>query len=171
MIEREPDKNSGPEKALSIFNSLLKDSGQNKLKQFQIGVILDALANAGDTAIVARFPAVLAICARRGLALKFQSLFSRHWETSPKRQNLEKLLLASAAIFHQQGLKPPENLDEIAASLKPKHGDLLKTGGCQLSNGMRISLHELQSSLESYVTDRLKSQGLQFRSPLAPSGT
>ncbi len=170
MTKKTSDNSGEPEKAIEIFDSLRQDTGQKKLNENQISIILDALANAGDAGIVARFPAVLAICARRGLPLKFQSLFSRYWATSPKRQNLEKLLLASAAIFKLQGLKPPENLDEIAASLKPKYGDLLTTGEFQLSNGMQISMQNLQYSLESYATDQLKSQARQYRTSLPPSG-
>ena len=171
MTKKTGDISGEPEKALNIFDSLLNDTGKKKLNESQIVIILDALANAGDAGIVARFPAVLAICARRGLPLKFHSLFSRSWETSPKRQNLEKLLLASAAIFNLQGIKPPENLEEIAAALKPKYGDLMTRGGFQLSNGMHISMQNLQSSLESYATDRFKSQGHHYRSPLSTSGT
>ena len=107
------------ESALKVLDSLLKDPGQKKISESQIVIILDALASSDDTAVVARFPAVLAICARRGLALNSQALFSRYWETSPKRQNLEKLLLISAAIFSLQGLKAPQNLDNIAESLLP----------------------------------------------------
>ena len=150
---------------------MLNDSGKKKLNESQIVVILDALANAGDAGIVARFPAVLAICARRGLPLKLHSLFSRSWETSPKRQNLEKLLLASAAIFKLQGINPPENLEEIAASVKPKYGDLMTAGGFQLSNGLHISLQDLKSSLEPYATDRLKSRRPQYRFPHSNAGT
>ena len=116
------------ESALKVLDSLLKDPGQKKISESQIVIILDALASSDDTAVVARFPAVLAICARRGLALNSQALFSRYWETSPKRQNLEKLLLISAAIFNLQGLKAPKNLDKIAESLKPKYGELLPAG-------------------------------------------
>ena len=170
MIKKTPDSSGEPEKALKIFDSLLKDSGQKKLNDSQIVVILDALANAGDARIVARFPAVLAICARRGLPLKFQALFSRYWETSPKRQNLEKLLLASAAIFTFRGIKPPANLKEIAASLQPKYGDLLTTGEFQLSNGLHISIQNLQASLDAYAAGRLKSQEREHRTSPPPSG-
>lgn len=170
MIKKTPDNSGEPDKALTIFDSLLKDSGQKKLNDSQIVVILDALANADDARIVARFPAVLAICARRGLPLKFQSLFSRYWETSPKRQNLEKLLLASAAIFTSRGIEPPENLKEIAASLKSKYGDLFITGEFQLSSGLHISMQNLQNSLDAYAVSRLKSPVPQPRTSPPPSG-
>ena len=93
MKHKVSENSQGSETALEILDSLLKDSGQKTINENQILVILDALANADDVEVVARFPAVLAICARRGLSLNSQALFSRYWETSPKRQNLEKLLL------------------------------------------------------------------------------
>ena len=140
-----------------VLDSLLKDSGQKTISESQIVIILDALASSDDTEVVARFPAVLAICARRGLALNFQALFSRYWETSPKRQNLEKLLFISAAIFERQGLRAPKNLDKIAASLKPKYGDLLPGGEFQLSSGMCISINDLQETLEMYISSQPKA--------------
>ena len=140
-----------------VLDSLLKDSGQKTISESQIVIILDALASSDDTEVVARFPAVLAICARRGLALNFQALFSRYWETSPKRQNLEKLLFISAAIFERQGLRAPKNLDKIAASLKPKYGDFLPGGEFQLSSGMCISINDLQETLEMYISSQPKT--------------
>jgi hypothetical protein len=169
--------NEDSEKVLNIFDSLLKDSGLKKINDNQIIVILDALANADDAGIVVRFPAVLSICARRNLSLNYQALFSRYWETSPKRQNLEKLLLASAMIFKIQGLKPPNNLVEIAASLKPKYGDLLSIGKFQLSNGLHITVQDLLHSLRSYTADRSntadrsKSKDQQERTPLSLPNT
>jgi hypothetical protein len=145
------------ESALKVLDSLLKDSGQKKISENQIVIILDALASSDDTEVVARFPAVLAICARRGLALNSQALFSRYWETSPKRQNLEKLLLISAAIFDRQGLKAPINLDRIAASLKAKYGDLLPGGEFQMSSGMCISIEDLQNTLAVYTSGHSRS--------------
>jgi len=146
---------------------LLKDSGQKKINENQIVIILDALASAGDADVVARFPAVLAICARRGLSLNSQALFSRYWETSPKRQNLEKLLLVSATIFKIQKLKPPGNLDRIAASLKLKYDDLLSAGEFQLSSGMMISIQDLERSLTSYLSGNIQLQADPVRT--APS--
>ena len=90
MQKKLPEKDPGSESALQILDSLLKDTGPKTIYENQIVIILDALASAEDAEVVARFPAVLAICARRGLALNSQTLFSRYWETSPKRQNLEK---------------------------------------------------------------------------------
>ena len=152
-----PENSLESESALKVLDSLLKDPGQKKISENQIVIILDALANSDDTDLVARFPAVLAICARRGLALNSQGLFSRYWETSPKRQNLEKLLLISAAIFDLQGLKPPKNLGKIAAALKAKYGDLPPGGELQLSSGMCISVKDLQHTLAVYIGGQSRS--------------
>jgi len=157
MNTKKPEDNLESQSALMVLDSLLKDSGQKTISESQIVIILDALASSDDTEVVARFPAVLAICARRGLALNFQALFSRYWETSPKRQNLEKLLFISAAIFERQGLRAPKNLDKIAASLKPKYGDLLPGGEFQLSSGMCISINDLQETLEMHISSQPKA--------------
>lgn len=151
MTKKMPEDNLESESALNVLDSLLNDPGQKKISENQIVIILDALANSDDADLVARFPAVLAICARRGLALNSQALFSRYWETSPKRQNLEKLLLISATIFDLQELKAPKNLDKIAAALKAKHGNLPPEGELQLSSGMCISVRDLQHTLEVYI--------------------
>ena len=171
MNEKSPEKDSRSLTALSILDSLLKETSQKKISENQIIVILDALASADDAEVVARFPAVLAICARRGLALNSQALFSRYWETSPKRQNLEKLLIASAAIFKLQGLKPPGNLEKIAESLKPRYGDLLTTGEFQLSSGMYISNQALKKTLNSYIAGHLHPRVQRDKRSRAPSGS
>ncbi len=158
MTKKAGENEQGQETAIKILDSLLSDSGQKKITEPQIIIILDALANAEDSRVVVRFPAVLAICARRGLALNSQALFSRYWETSPKRQNLEKLLFVSAAIFEHQGLKAPKNLEKIAASLKSKYDDLLPAGEFQLSSGMRVSLIDLQNTLKKYTVEHWNSQ-------------
>lgn len=171
MKKKVSEKSQGSETALEILDSLLKDSGQKKINENQILIILDALASADSVEVVARFPAVLAICARRGLSLNSQALFSRYWETSPKRQNLEKLLLVSATIFKVQKLKPPGNLDQFAASLKPKYGDLLSAGEFQLSSGMIVSIQDLENSLISYLSGHIQSQVSQGQTEPSRSET
>ena len=156
-----PKNKKGSETALKILDSLLRDSGQKKINENQIIVILDALANADDAEVVARFPVVLAICARRRLPLNSQALFSRYWEASPKRQNLEKLLLVSADIFKHQGLEPPGNLNKIAASLKTKFGDILEAGKFQLSSGMNIAIQTMENTLVRYLAGYLNYQAHQ----------
>ena len=155
MKKRNPEQKLESELPLKILDSLLNDPGRKKINENQIIIILDALANADDIEVVARFPAVLAICARRGLSLNSQTLFSRYWETSPKRQNLEKLLLVSAKIFQTQHLKPPGNLARIAASLQPKYDDLMAKGEFHLSSGMFISTRDLEKSLSGYLSGEL----------------
>ena len=168
MNQKAPESNVESGKTDLIVDSLLTDSGQKNLGDNQIIVILDALANAADAGLVVRFPAVLAICARRGLVLNYQALFSRYLETNPKRQNLEKLLLASAIVFNLQGLEPPINLTEIADSLKSKYGNLLSKGKFQLSNGSHITLQDLRHALKAYTADRLKSHAHQNKTTLSP---
>ncbi|UCD77605.1 MAG: hypothetical protein JSW26_19605 [Desulfobacterales bacterium] len=171
MYKKTPENKKGSETALKILDSLLKDSGRRKINENQIIVILDALANAEDIEVVARFPAVLAICARRGLVLNSSALFSRYWETSPKRQNLEKLLLVSAAIFKIKGITPPGNLKQIAASLRHKYGDLLSTGEFQLSSGMYVSIQALENKLNTYLTGGSQSRPVQGPITLKKSGS
>jgi hypothetical protein len=158
MNTKKPENAQGTQTALNILESLLNDSGQKKISENQLIVILDAVANAEDAEVVARFPAVLAMCARRGLSLNYQALFSRYWETSPKRQNLEKLLLASAEIFNRQAVSAPENLEKIAASLKSKYGGFLPSDELQLSSGVSIAVQDLQNALEGYSVAHLRSR-------------
>jgi len=166
MDKKVPEEKQGSEVPLKILDSLLNDSGPKKINENQILIILDALANADDVEVVARFPAVLAICARRGLSLNSAALFSRYWETSPKRQNLEKLLLVSARIFQSQKLQPPGNLEKIVTSLQPKYDDFLAKGEFQLSSGMFISIQDLETSLIGYLAGQLRRQ--KNRSPNQP---
>ena len=137
--------------AVRVIDSLLRDSGQKKITDKQAYIILDALAGADDPSLVARFPAVLAICARNGIELNAQDLFSRYWETSPKRQNLEKLLLISSWLFKHGKIRGPKNLNKIAASLSGQYADLFSGEICQLSNGLRVSTRDMQSALKEYA--------------------
>ena len=142
--------------ALDVLDSLLRDSVQKKISNEQALVILDALAGADDPALVARFPAVLAICARKGIELSSQDIFARYWELSPQRQNLEKLLLISAWLFKRENIEPPRNLDKITESFKRKYTDLFTGEICQLSNGIKISTRDMHNTLKS-VTANYKS--------------
>ena len=81
-LSGENKKGSGV--ALDVLDSLLRGSVQKKISNEQALVILDALAGADDPALVARFPAVLAICARKGIELSSQDLFARYWELNTK---------------------------------------------------------------------------------------
>ncbi len=137
--------------AVQVIDSLLRDSGQKKISDKQAYIILDALAGAEDPSLVARFPAVLAICARNGIELNTQDLFSRYWESSPKRQNLEKLILISFWLLKNEKIQGPKNLDKIAASLSGKYTGLFSGEICQLSNGLRVSTRDMQTAIKDYA--------------------
>lgn len=133
--------------AVDILNSILEPSGQRRVSETQIMIILDALAGAQDPALVSRFPAVLALCARRDIELSSQNLLGRYWESSAKRQNLEKLLFISAELFRRAGIPAPRNLPQIAESLKSRHAGLSSAGELQLTGGPRVSVADLRAAL------------------------
>jgi hypothetical protein len=78
-------------------------------------------------------------------------LFSKYWESSPKKQNLEKLLLISAELFDLEGIEAPQNLKKIASSLRTKYGTLLSTKMLPLSSGISISIRAFQDTLREYI--------------------
>ncbi len=142
-----------PRDALLLLNSILEPSSRKQVSESQLMIILDALAGAQDPALVARFPAVLAIFARRGIPLDSQHLFSRYWESSPKRQNLEKLLFASAELFRREQINPPRNLDKIAESLRAKIPALPASGSLQLTDGPAIAVSDMREALGRFADD------------------
>lgn len=144
-------KTNGSDTVLRVLDSLLADPGQKRLTGSQATIILDALASSNDQALVIRFPAVLSICARNGVALNSHALFSKYWESSPKKQNLEKLLLISAELFDLEGIEAPKNLKKIASSLKAKYGTLLSAKMLPLSSGISISMRDIQNTLRDYT--------------------
>ena len=142
---------SGPDTVLRILDSLLADSSQKRLTGSQATVILDALASSNDPALVVRFPVVLSICARNGVSLNSHALFSKYWESSPKKKNLEKLLLISGELFDLEGIEAPQNLKKIVRSLKAKYGSLQSAKLLSLSSGMTISIKDIQNTLRDYT--------------------
>ena len=143
--------------AVQVIDSLLRDSGQIKISAKQAYIILDALAAAEDPSLVARFPAVLAICARNGIELNTHDLFSRYWETSPERQNMEKLLLISSWLFKRGKIQGPKNLHKITASFTDKYTDLFSGEICQLSSGLRVSTRDMHATLKEYAPGQFQS--------------
>ncbi|MEJ2730408.1 MAG: hypothetical protein P8185_18230 [Deltaproteobacteria bacterium] len=143
-------KTGGPDAVLRILDSLLADSSQKRLTGSQATVILDALASSNDPALVVRFPVVLCICARNGVSLSSHALFSKYWESSPKKKNLEKLLLVSGELFDLEGIEAPPNLEKIVRSLKSKYGSLQSERLLSLSSGMTISIKDIQNTLRNY---------------------
>jgi hypothetical protein len=145
------DKTGGPDAVLRILDSLLADSSQKRLTGSQATIILDALASSNDPALVVRFPVVLCICARNGVSLNSHALFSKYWESSPKKKNLEKLLLISGELFDLEGIEAPPNLKKIVRSLKAKYGSLQSERLLSLSSGMTISIKDIQNTLRDYT--------------------
>jgi len=153
------NENQDPQTALNVLDSLLVESGQKIITKEQVMMILDSLANSDDPSLVNRFPVVLAICARRGLELNPQVLFAKYWETSPKRQNLEKMCLASVHLLKLENIQLPNNFNKMAESLNNIYGEAFSSGNLQLSNGIRVSLKDMQQTLLSYLAGIEKSHG------------
>ena len=149
-------KTGGPDAVLRILDSLLADSSQKRLTGSQATVILDALASSNDPALVVRFPVVLSICARNGVSLNSHALFSKYWESSPKKKNLEKLLLISGELFDLEGIEAPPNLKKMVRSLKAKYGSLQSERLLSLSSGMTIPIKDILNTLKDY-TARIKN--------------
>jgi hypothetical protein len=139
--------------ALHLLSSILELSDQRRVSAPQITIILDALAGAQDPALVARFPAVLAICSRHGIELNSAGLLGRYWESNPKRQNLEKLLFISAELFRRANISAPRHLEQIAASLRARHASLLAAEHVQLAGGPRVALADMLSALKPFRTE------------------
>jgi len=155
-VDASAGESAGPDAVLRILDSLLADSGQKRLTGSQATVVLDALASSNDPALVVRFPVVLSICARNGVSLNSHSLFSKYWESSPKKRNLEKLLLISGELFDLEGIEAPQNLKKIVRSLKAKYGSLQSAKLFSLSSGMTIAVKDFQDTLREY-TVRIKN--------------
>jgi len=150
MVESNGPTGSGG--ALKVLDRLLLESGQIKISKKQVMIILDALAGSTEPALIARFPVVLAICARRGIELDSHTLFSRYWSSSPKKQNLEKLLLVSAILFETDGVAPPAGLRGMTEPLKRHYGDVLADGRLRLSSGVIVALDDFRNTLKHYCT-------------------
>lgn len=145
---------NSPQAALHLLNAILEHSGERKVSPPQIMIILDALAGAQDSALVSRFPSVLAICSRRGIEVDSSNLLGRYWESNPKRQNLEKLLFISAELFRREGIPAPHHLRQIAESLKMRHAALAGADYVQLSGGPRVAVADMQSALKQFARER-----------------
>lgn len=154
----EPDRTAmianTPRDALHLLNSILELSDQRKVSTPQVMIILDALAGAQDPALVSRFPAVLAICGRRGIELSSSGLLGRYWESNPKRQNLEKLLFISAELFRRENIPAPPHLRQIAESLKARHAALAAADYLQLAAGPMVAVADMRSALRQFAVER-----------------
>lgn len=159
-----------PDAVLRVLDSLLADPAQKRLTGSQAIVILDALASSDDRSLVIQFPVILSICARHGVSLDSHVLFSKYWESSPKKQSLEKLLLISAELFELEGIEGPRNLKKIASSLKAKYGTLISTGMLSLSSGLTIAIRDIQNVLRQHAdrTEKAMSATEQYRAVQHP---
>jgi hypothetical protein len=94
---------------------------------------------------------VLALCARRGIELSSQHLLGRYWESSPKRQNLEKLLFTSAELFRREGIPCPRNLAQIAESLRARYAGLSSTAEVRLTSGPVVAVTDMRAALQQFA--------------------
>ena len=168
-----PGKTSPKKKNLmfarSVIDSLLKDSDQKKITPDQVVIILDALAGSEDPALVTRFPAIMAVCIRKGIEINSQALFSRYWDSSPKRRNMEKLLLISAWLLHRENITVPENLEKIIEPLKSKNRALFSSDTIQLSSGVRVSITNMHKTLKKYTFDSSDDKAIKTVAGARPS--
>ncbi len=134
----------GSEGSGRLLGSLLEAPGPKRLSEAQVRIILDALAGSSDPVLVARFPAVLALCARRGLRVDFQKLLARHWAKSPRRRNLEDLLRVSAALLRRLGMPQPQGLVQTVAALPERAGCSDAGAELHLAGGIQVGLRELE---------------------------
>lgn len=155
--------------ALNVIDSLLRDSDQKKITPEQVVVILDALAGAEDPALVARFPAIVAVCIRKGIEINSQALFSRYWDSNPKRRNMEKLLLISSWLLHRENIAVPENLEKTIEPLKSKDRAMFSNDTVQLSGGVCVSITNMHETLKKYLSDSTDAKAAKTMGGARPS--
>jgi hypothetical protein len=155
--------------ALNVIDSLLKDSDQKKISPDQVVIILDALAGAEDPALVTRFPAIVAVCIRKGIEINSQALFSRHWDSNPKRRDMEKLLLLSIWLLHRENIAVPENLEKTIEPLKSKNRALLSNDTVQLSSGVCVTITNMHETLKKYIFDSTDAKAAKIIAGARPS--
>lgn len=147
--------------ALNLIDSLLKNSDQKKITSDQMVIILDALAGSDDPLLVTRFPAILALCARQGIEVNSLALFSRYGKSSPKRRNMEKLLLISTWLLQRENIKVSENLVKLTEPFMLKNRAIFSSDTFQLSSGVRISIQNMQKTLRKYTSDLNQEKALK----------
>ena len=155
--------------ALNMIDSLLKDADQKKITPDQVVIILDALAGAEDPALVTRFPAIVAVCIRRGIEINSQALFSRYWDSNPKKRNMEQLLLISTWLLHRENIAVPEKLEKALAPLKSKNRTLFSNDNIQLGSGVRVSISNMHETLKKYIFDSIDAKNAKPMAGAHPS--
>jgi len=144
--------------ALGELGYRLLSPEKKKLSSEKVLDVLDELSGSEDSRLIEAFPVLLANCAHRGIKLDIRNLLSRYERESERREDLEKLILASSDLLASEGLEKPEELDGATHRLRLKYGDLLKEEVLILSGHRSISTHRLRNALRRYATDLEKSE-------------
>jgi len=120
--------------------------------------VLDELSVSEDPRLIEGFPVVLANCSHRGIKLDISNLLSRHGQGTQEREDLEKLILASADLLAEEGLDQPDEFGIIADSLRLKYGNLLSKETLYLSGKRSVSTERLRNTLRRYAADLDRSE-------------
>jgi hypothetical protein len=152
--------------ALADLGYPLISAGKNRITAKKIKEVLNGLASSDESRLIEGFPVILANCAHKGLSLNTRALLSSYAMKSPKRQNLEKLLLISSDLLNQEKLQQPEGLDRLAGSLRKKYGNLLSGEMVALGKGVSLSTNRLQNTLRRYAASLENSKSAQEKTML-----
>ena len=144
--------------ALGELGYRLLTPEKGKLSSKKVLDVLDELSGSEDSRLVEAFPVVLANCAHRGIKLDIHNLLSRYERESQRRENLEKLILASSDLLASEGLDKPEGLDDAIDPLRLKYSNLLKEGILSLGRHRSLSTDRLRNAVRRYATDLEKSE-------------
>ena len=113
--------------------------------------VLNELANSDNPRLLEGFPVVLAHCAYNNQNVNLNKLLSMHDPVSIRRITLEKLLLISSELLSSEELQQPPGLEELAISLKNKHGNLLLKESVYLDDNISLSTERLRNTLKRYT--------------------
>lgn len=114
--------------------------------------VLNELADSENPRLLEGFPVVLAYCAYKNQNINLNKLLSMHDPKSTQRINLEKLLLISSELLSSEELMQPPGLEELAMSLKKKHGNLLLKESFYLNENISLSTERLRNTLKRYTS-------------------
>ena len=123
--------------------------------------VLGELSGTDNSRLIEAFPVVLANCAHRGIKLDIRHLLSKSEMESRRKEDLEKMILASSDLLDQEGLDKPAGLLDATDILRPKYGDLLKRRVISLSRNRSVSTDRLRNALRRYTTDLERSESVR----------
>jgi len=144
--------------ALGELGYRLLTPEREKLSSREVLDVLGELSGSENSRLIEAFPVVLANCAHRGIKLDIRDLLSRSEGESQRKENLEKLILASSDLLDREGLDKPEGLLDTVDTLRLKYGDLLKEKILSLGRHRSVSTDRLRNALRRYTTDLEKSE-------------